>query len=73
MNWRRKLAQRALERQLAYQQDKAQQLRGHEDEQSREREHLGVLHALLHEKADRPFAGPLPASAQPQIGTDHWL
>ncbi len=32
MNWRRKLAQRALERQLAYQQDKAQQLRGHEDE-----------------------------------------
>jgi SAM-dependent methyltransferase len=32
MNWRRKLAQRALERQLAYQQHKAQQLRGHEDE-----------------------------------------
>ena len=32
MNWRRKLAQRALERQLAYQQHKAQHLRGHEDE-----------------------------------------
>ena len=32
MNWRRKLAQRALERQLAYQQKKAQQLRGHEEE-----------------------------------------
>ena len=32
MNWRRKLAQRALERQLAYQQHKALQLRGHEDE-----------------------------------------
>ena len=32
MNWRRKLAQRALERQLAYQQHKAQQLRGHEQE-----------------------------------------
>lgn len=36
MTWRestrRKLAQRALERQLAYQQHKAQQLRGHEDE-----------------------------------------
>ena len=32
MNWRRKLAQRALERQLAYQQNKAQHLRGHEDE-----------------------------------------
>jgi SAM-dependent methyltransferase len=32
MNWRRKLAQRALERQLAYQQTKAQHLRGHEDE-----------------------------------------
>ena len=32
MNWRRKLAQRALERQLAYQQNKAEQLRGHEEE-----------------------------------------
>src|SRR6476659_2082304 len=32
MNWRRKLAQRALERQLAYQQHKAEHLRGHEDE-----------------------------------------
>jgi len=32
MNWRRKLAQRALERQLSYQQHKAQYLRGHEDE-----------------------------------------
>ena len=32
MNWRRKLAQRALERQLAYQQDKAKHLRGREDE-----------------------------------------
>ena len=32
MNWRRKLAHRALERQLAYQQNKAQHLRGHEDE-----------------------------------------
>lgn len=32
MNWRRKLAQRALERQLAYQQNKAQHLRGHEEE-----------------------------------------
>ena len=32
MNSRRKLAQRALERQLAYQQKKAQHLRGHEDE-----------------------------------------
>jgi len=32
MKWRRKLAQRALERQLAYQQHKARQLRGHEDE-----------------------------------------
>jgi SAM-dependent methyltransferase len=32
MNWRRKLAQRALERQLTYQQHKAQHLRGHEDE-----------------------------------------
>lgn len=32
MNWRRKLAQRALERQLAYQQTKAQHLRGREDE-----------------------------------------
>lgn len=32
MNWRRKLAQRALERQLAYQQHKAKHLRGHEDE-----------------------------------------
>ncbi len=32
MNLRRKLAQRALERQLAYQQHKAQHLRGHEEE-----------------------------------------
>jgi SAM-dependent methyltransferase len=32
MNWRRKLARRALERQLAYQQDKATHLRGHEAE-----------------------------------------
>jgi len=32
MNWRRKLAQRALERQLVYQQNKAQHLRGHEEE-----------------------------------------
>ena len=32
MNWRRRLAQRALERQLAYQQNKAEHLRGHEDE-----------------------------------------
>jgi len=32
MNWRRKLAQRALERQLAYQQEKAKHLRGHEEE-----------------------------------------
>jgi SAM-dependent methyltransferase len=32
MNWRRKLAQRALERQLAYQQHKAEHLRGREDE-----------------------------------------
>lgn len=32
MNWRRKIAQRALERQLAYQRHKAQHLRGHEDE-----------------------------------------
>lgn len=32
MNWRRKLAQRALERQLAYQQHKAEHLRGHEDD-----------------------------------------
>src|SRR6185295_4323238 len=32
MNWRRQLAQRALERQLAYQQHKAEHLRGHEDE-----------------------------------------
>ena len=32
MNWRRKLAQRALERQLSYQQHKAQYLRGHEHE-----------------------------------------
>jgi SAM-dependent methyltransferase len=32
MNWRQKLARRALERQLAYQQNKAQHLRGHEAE-----------------------------------------
>lgn len=32
MNWRRRLAQRALERQLAYQQHKAEHLRGHEEE-----------------------------------------
>jgi SAM-dependent methyltransferase len=32
MNWRRKLAQRALERQLAYQQHKAKHLRGREDD-----------------------------------------
>jgi SAM-dependent methyltransferase len=32
MNWRRKLAQRALERQLAYQQHKAEHLRGREEE-----------------------------------------
>lgn len=32
MNLRRKLAQRALERQLAYQQHKAQHLRGHEND-----------------------------------------
>src|SRR6185503_794669 len=32
MNSRRKLARRALERQLAYQQNKAQHLRGHEAE-----------------------------------------
>ncbi|HEU4435115.1 MAG TPA: class I SAM-dependent methyltransferase [Pyrinomonadaceae bacterium] len=32
MNWRRKLAQRALERQLIYQQHKAQHLCGHEEE-----------------------------------------
>ena len=32
MTWRRKLAQRALERQLAYQQNKAEHLRGREDE-----------------------------------------
>jgi len=32
MNWRRKLAQRALARQLAYQQYKAEYLRGREDE-----------------------------------------
>lgn len=32
MNWRRKLAQRALERQLAYQQHKAEHLRGRERE-----------------------------------------
>lgn len=32
MSWRQKLARRALERQLAYQQRKAQHVRGHEDE-----------------------------------------
>jgi SAM-dependent methyltransferase len=32
MNWRRKLAQRALERQLAYQQHKAEHLRGREND-----------------------------------------
>ena len=32
MTWRRKLAQRALERQLAYQQHKAEHIRGREDE-----------------------------------------
>jgi SAM-dependent methyltransferase len=32
MTWRRRLAQRALERQLAYQQHKAEHLRGREDE-----------------------------------------
>lgn len=32
MNWRRKLAQRALERQLTYQQQKAEHLRGREEE-----------------------------------------
>lgn len=32
MNWRRKLAQRALERQLAYQQHKAEHLRGRESD-----------------------------------------
>ncbi|HEX6046447.1 MAG TPA: class I SAM-dependent methyltransferase [Pyrinomonadaceae bacterium] len=32
MNWRRRLAQRALERQLLYQQNKAEHLRGREDE-----------------------------------------
>ncbi|HKR12503.1 MAG TPA: class I SAM-dependent methyltransferase [Pyrinomonadaceae bacterium] len=32
MTWRRKLAQRALERQLAYQQHKAEHLRGHEND-----------------------------------------
>lgn len=32
MNWRRKLARRALERQLAYQQHKAEHLRGREEE-----------------------------------------
>lgn len=32
MNWRRKLAQRALERQLAYQEHKAEVLRGREEE-----------------------------------------
>ena len=32
MNWRRRLAQRALERQLLYQQNKAAHLRGREDE-----------------------------------------
>jgi SAM-dependent methyltransferase len=32
MTWRQKLARRALERQLAYQQHKAQHLRGHEEE-----------------------------------------
>lgn len=32
MTWRKKLAQRALERQLAYQQRKAQHVPGHEHE-----------------------------------------
>jgi SAM-dependent methyltransferase len=32
MNWRKQLARRALERQLTYQQHKAEQLRGHEEE-----------------------------------------
>ncbi|HEV8186917.1 MAG TPA: class I SAM-dependent methyltransferase [Pyrinomonadaceae bacterium] len=32
MSWRQKLAQRALERQLAYQERKAEHVRGHEDE-----------------------------------------
>src|SRR5215218_5848102 len=32
MNWRRRLARRALERQLAYQQQKAQHLHGREDD-----------------------------------------
>src|ERR1043165_1040096 len=32
MTWRQKLARRALERQLAYQERKAQHARGHEDE-----------------------------------------
>src|SRR5918999_232736 len=32
MNWRRKLARRALERQLAYQQHKAEHLRGREND-----------------------------------------
>ncbi|HEX3186829.1 MAG TPA: class I SAM-dependent methyltransferase [Pyrinomonadaceae bacterium] len=57
MNWRRKLARRALERQLAYQQSKAEHLRGHESEviaamtksSRRVRDLLESFHAIPHD------------------------